>query len=44
MFSDFVCRFYMLNNHMTDLESKTDSEDENCRNQELAVIPGDMYL
>jgi len=39
-----VCRFDKLNNHMADLESKTDNEDENCRNLELAVIPGDMCL
>lgn len=24
--------------------AKSDNEDENCRNLELAVIPGDLYL
>ena len=39
-----MCRFDRLNNHMADLEIKSDKEDENCRNLELAVIPGDLYL
>ena len=39
-----MCRFDRLNNQAADLESKTDNEDENCRNLELAVIPGDLYL
>jgi hypothetical protein len=44
MLSGFVCRFDRLNKHAADLESKTDSEDDNFRNLKLAVIPGDLYL
>jgi hypothetical protein len=29
---------------MADLESKTDDKNENCRNLEFAVIPGDLYF